>query len=158
MLQQIISHTPTYVWAILGFLIYRGAVAARDRSVSIRSVFIIPLAMLALGMQSTSATFGLATPAGAAWLAGLVSAAVLAWRVSGPIVVNRAAGTVQLRGSWAPLAFMMGIFIGKFALAVMLAMQPALRDNLVFTLFACAAFGTLSGAFMGRPLRVAAAQ
>lgn len=158
MLQQIVSHTPTYVWAILGFLVYRGVAASRDRSVTVREVFILPAVMLALGLQSTANGFGLESPAGAAWLAGLAAGVAMMWRRAGEgFVFERAAGMVRLRGSWLPMALMMTIFLGKFTVAVALSTQPALRGSLAFALPACAAFGALSGAFMARPLRVAAA-
>ena len=158
MLQQIISHTPTYVWCILGFLVYRGVTASRDRSMTVRSVFILPVVMLVLGLQSTVNGFGLASPAGAAWLAGIAAGIALMWRRAGNgAVLDRAAGMVHLRGSWLPMALMMTIFAGKYAMAVALASQPALRGSLALAVPACAAFGVLSGAFMARPLRVAAA-
>lgn len=158
MLQQIASHTPTYVWAILGFLVYRGVAAARDRNVAVREVFILPAVMLALGLQSTANGFGLGSPAGAAGLAGLAAGTAMMWRHAGAgFALDRTAATVQLRGSWLPMALMMTIFVGKFAMAVALATRPALRDSLGFALPACATFGALSGAFMARPLRVAAA-
>lgn len=158
MLQQIVSHTPTYVWAILGFLVYRSVAASRDRSVTVREVFILPAVMLALGLQSTANGFGLDSPVGAAWLAGLAAGVALMWRSAGNgFALDRAAGMVQLRGSWLPMALMMTIFVGKFAFAVALASLPALRTSLAFALPACAAFGALSGAFMARPLHVAAA-
>lgn len=159
MLQQIISHTPTYVWLIFAVLVYRGLAASRNRSVSMRAVFILPLAMLALGVHGIAVGFGLATPAAAAWLAGLAIGAGLAWRLGGKagVRVDRAAGMVLLRGSWLPLVLMLAIFAAKYALAVLLAMQPGLRGDLAFALPACATFGVLAGAFMGRPLKVAAA-
>ncbi|MTW14203.1 hypothetical protein GM658_26670 [Pseudoduganella eburnea] len=157
MLQQIVSHTPAYVWAILGFLVYRGVAASRDRILPVRQVFILPLVMLALGLQSTVNGFGLASPAGAAWLLGLAAGVAMMWKGAGQgAVLDRAAGTVQLRGSWLPMALMMTIFVGKFAMAVALAAQPGLRASLAFALPACALFGAFSGAFMARPLRVAA--
>lgn len=158
MLQQIVSHTPAYVWGILGFLVYRGVAASRDRSLGVRSVFILPAVMLALGLQSTASGFGLASPAGAAWLAGLAAGVALMWRSArSGAVLERDAGMVHLRGSWLPMVLMMTIFVGKFAMAVALASQPALRGSLALALPACAAFGALSGAFMARPLRVALA-
>lgn len=158
MLQQIASHTPTYVWAILGLLVYRGVAASRDRSLTVRSVFILPLVMLALGLQSTANGFGLQSPAGAAWLAGLAAGVAMMWQHAGKnLVLDRTSGMVHLRGSWLPMALMMTIFAGKFAMAVALASHPALRSSLALALPACAAFGALSGAFMARPLRVAAA-
>ncbi|WP_342114047.1 DUF6622 family protein [Pseudoduganella sp. OTU4001] len=156
MLQQIISHTPTYVWALLGLLVFRGVAASRDGEMRIRAVFIMPVVMLALGLHSVATGFGLASPAGAAWLAGLAVGAGMAWRVAS-VRVDRAAGTVWLRGSWVPMMLMLTIFVAKFAFAVALAMRPALRGSIAFALPACALFGALAGAFLGRPLRVAAA-
>jgi len=158
MLLQITSHTPLYVWAILGFLVYRGVAASRDRCVSVRQVFILPAAMLVLGLHGTISRFGLATAAGVSWLLGLGIGVAMMWKYSRHgMVLDRAAGMVQLRGSWLPMALMMTIFLGKFGVAVALASAPALPGSLAFALPVCAAFGALSGAFMARPLRVAAA-
>ena len=158
MLQQIVSHTPAYIWGILGFLVYRGVAASRDRSLTVRQVFILPVVMLVLGLQSTANGFGLESPAGAAWLTGLATGVAMVWQRAGKsYVLDRASGMVHLRGSWLPMALMMTIFLGKFAMAVALATQPALRASLAFALPACALFGALSGAFMARPLRVALA-
>ena len=56
MLQQIFSHTPLYVWAILGFLVYRGVLASRTREVTLRKLFIVPLVWRALDLPSLSQT------------------------------------------------------------------------------------------------------
>ena len=37
-MQQLFSHTPLYVWAILAFLVYRGVLASRVREVSLRKL------------------------------------------------------------------------------------------------------------------------
>ena len=155
MLQQIIHHTPVYVWAVLALLAYRGIAASRDRVLPVRGVFVMPAVMLVLGLQSTASGFGLLGPAGAAWLAGLAAGVTAAWQITGSMTVDRSAGAIHVPGSWAPLALMLAIFAGKFACAVALATQPAWRGSLAFALPACAAFGLLPGAFMARPLRVA---
>lgn len=157
MLQQILIQTPVYVWAILAFLIYRGVVASKDRVVSYRSVFIIPAVMLMLGANSIARGFGLDTPAGAAWLGGVIAGAVIAWVWAGRAIVDRAAGVVMQRGSWIPLMLMMAIFFCKYAVAVTLTMLPALRGNTGFIVPVCVAFGIFNGIFLGRLLRTVAA-
>lgn len=159
MLQQILNHTPHYVWAILAFLVYRGLAASRARVLGLRAAFVMPALMLALGLHSVAANFGLLSLAGAAWLAGLAAGAALAWRGAGvhALALDRAARTVRVRGSWAPLVLMLLVFAGKFAFAVALAVQPSLGGQLAFALPACAAFGALAGGFMGVPLRLLAA-
>ncbi|MBB3121570.1 DUF6622 family protein [Pseudoduganella violacea] len=157
MLQQTLSHTPVYVWAILVFLLYRGVAASKDRVLSYRGAFIIPGVMLVLGGQSVAHGFGLETPAGAAWILGMLIGAGLMWMRSGPVRVDRVAGVVLQRGSWMPLVLMMAVFCCKYAVAVALSIQPALRGDLRFALPACLALGLFSGAFLGRLLRTVAA-
>ncbi|KQV80653.1 hypothetical protein ASD15_11995 [Massilia sp. Root351] len=160
MLQQILSHTPAYVWAILAFLVYRGVAASQDRVVRYRSVFIIPGGMLVLGLNSVATGFGLWTPAGAAWLAATLAGAALARTRAGgdgAKAVDHAAGTVTQRGSWMPLALMMAVFCCKYAVGAALAVQPALRGDMRFAVPACMAFGLFNGILLGRLLRTAAA-
>lgn len=155
MLQQIISHTPIYVWIILAFLVVRGVAASRGRVVSYRSLFIVPAVMLALGLTSLVGRFDGGAMLAVTWLAAMVAGAALAWRWSGNQVaaVDRAARTVHLRGSWTPLALMMAVFIGKYMVGVALGMQPALAHSSGFALTACALFGLCNGVFTGRLLR-----
>lgn len=155
MLQQIVSHTPVYVWAILGFLVVRGVAASRDRVVTYRSLFIMPAVMLALGLTSVAGRFDGGGLLAVAWLAAMVAGAALAWRLSGRQVAaaDRAARTVHLRGSWTPLALMMAVFAGKYAVGAALGMNPALAHNTGFALAACLLFGLCNGVFNGRLLR-----
>ncbi|AKU20446.1 hypothetical protein MJ904_24400 [Massilia sp. MB5] len=157
MLQQTLSHTPFYVWAILSFLLYRGVAASKDRVLSYRSAFIIPCVMLVLSWQSVARGFGLESPSGVAWCGGVLIGAALAWVRCAQVIVDRAAGTVMQRGSWMPLTLMMAIFCSKYAVAVALAMQPALSGNLRFALPVCLGFGLFSGVFLGRLLRTVVA-
>lgn len=165
MLQQILIHTPAYVWAILAFLVYRGVVASRSRVVRYRNVFIVPGIMLALGMHSVASGFGMGSAAGAVWLTGVPAGAALAWAWTAGTVANhatthavdRAAGTVWQRGSWVPLALMMAVFCCKYVVGASLAIQPALRGDPRFAMPACLVFGLFNGIFIGRLLRTVAA-
>jgi len=105
MLQQIFSHTPLYVWAILGFLVYRGVLASRAREVTLRKLCIIPLVMLALSLSGVYGSFGLAGIAPFAWGAGALAGAALAWTLVDPgkITAIPERGSVQRPGSWVPL-------------------------------------------------------
>jgi hypothetical protein len=159
MLQQIISHTPAYVWAILGFLAYRGVAASRDRVVTYRSLFVMPAVMLGLAYMSVAGRFGDSDLPAIAWLVMMAAGAALGWSMSRKQVigVDRAAETLQLRGSWAPLALMMAVFVCKYVVGVALATQPALAGNQGFAMAACAVFGLFNGVFNGRLLRCMAA-
>lgn len=151
MLFQILTHTPVYVWAILAFLVYRGVLASREREMSVGRMLVIPVLMLALSLQAIATQFGVASVAMLAWAIG-AAAAALPCRMSGAgrACAGSAPGTVRLRGSWAPLALMMAIFAIKYALAVVLAIQPGLAGSSVFAAAACGLLGLVNGCFLGR--------
>eukprot|EP01133_Synstelium_polycarpum_P021749 gene21749-26126_t len=151
MLQHIFSHTPLYVWAILGFLVYRGVLASRAREVSLRKLCIIPLVMLALSLSGVHGSFGFAGMAPYAWVAGALGGAALAWSLTDAraIVAIPARSSVQRPGSWLPLILMMCIFCMKYAVAVTLAIAPAYAHAAGFIVPVCLAYGCFSGLFLG---------
>lgn len=155
MLQQIIGHTPLYVWAILAFLVNRGIAASRERTTTLRAAAIIPAVMAGLALQEIARRFGLTPVPVTAWLAGAALGAALAWQFGARTVVaiDRAAGTVTQRGSWLPLVLMLGVFCCRYALAVASAVAPALQDSVVFAMTASLVLGLLNGLLAGRVLR-----
>ena len=156
MIHQIISHTPTYVWALLAFLVYRGVLASQDREVPIGKLAIIPLVMLGLTLSSLSANGALGAGVWAVWLCGMLAgAALVVQRSRHAVVVNRSVGTVVQRGSWTPLALMMAIFATKYAVAVATGMQPALAHSLPFAAVVTLLYGVFNGVFLGRLARQA---
>ena len=158
MLQQIFSHTPLYVWAILAFLVYRGVLASRAREVTLRKLCIIPLVMLALSLSGVHGSFGFDGAAPFAWLAGALGGAALAWSLTDARKVTAIPERASVRrpGSWLPLALMLSIFCMKYAVAVTLAIAPAYAHAPGFVLPVCAAYGCFSGIFLGGLLRTVA--
>lgn len=155
LITSILSHTPLYVWAILAFLVYRGVQASRDREVTLRTMAILPIVMTALALVGIRSAFGLEGVPALFWLAGVAGGAALAWNLSGAgaIVAHPGRGVLFLRGSWAPLALMMLIFMMKYAVAIALAMMPALGHDTLFASTVCLLYGLFSGLFLGRLLR-----
>jgi hypothetical protein len=158
MLQQIIVHTPLWVWAILAFLLYRGLLASLDREVALRRVFLIPLVMLALSLQGMISAFGADAAALPAWLACLLATTALTWNRfdADSVRPHPQRAAVFLRGSWMPLALMMGVFCTKYAVGVMLALNPALKLQTMFAVGVCALYGAFNGIFIGQALRTVA--
>ncbi|WP_332844107.1 DUF6622 family protein [Duganella violaceipulchra] len=159
MIQQIVSHTPTYVWALLAFLLYRGVLASRDREISLQKLFIIPAVMVWLSLSSMNEHGALGGGVWLVWALGVAAGVALVWRLgSGAvIVVNRAAGTVRQRGSWAPLMLMIAIFSTKYVVAVLTAMHPEMQQDLAFAAAVTTMFGLFNGVFIGRMVRYVAA-
>lgn len=158
MLQHIFSHTPLYVWAILGFLVYRGVLASRAREVTLRKLCIIPLVMLVLSLSSVHGSFGFDGMAPFAWVTGALAGAALAWSLTDArkLTACPARGSVQLPGSWLPLILMMSIFCMKYAVAVTLSIVPAYAHAGSFVVPVCLAYGCFSGIFLGGLLRTVA--
>jgi hypothetical protein len=154
MLNQIITHTPVFVWAILAFLIIRGVIALRTREVSMNKLFIMPVVMLALSLFDIQAKFGLGGIALATWLCGAAATLGLLMKFGQARVTPAATtGHVIVRGSVWPLILMMGIFVTKYITSIAVAVQPHLRQDAVFTVVVCALFGIFSGYFAGRLAR-----
>lgn len=158
MIQQIVSHTPVYVWALLAFLLYRGYLASRDREVSLLKLSVIPGVMLVLALSGMSANGALGSGVWGVWAIGVVAGMALTWRLtSGDIAIDRDAGTIHQRGSWLPLALMVAIFFTKYTVAVVSAMHPELPHSLPFAVGVTALYGVFNGVFLGRLARYASA-
>jgi hypothetical protein len=154
MLQQILIHTPVYVWAILAILVWRGIAALREREMTLRNLFIVPLVMLALSLQDVLMKFGSNAMPLAIWAGVAISTALLVWKFSrSRTAPGTTAGSVIVRGSWVPLAMMMAVFFTKYAASVLLAVVPHARQDLLFAASVCALFGVFNGSFLGRLAR-----
>jgi len=154
MLNQIISRTPVYVWAILAFLIVRGVIALRTRDVPMKKLFIIPIVMLVLSLFDVLGKFGSDGLALPIWCGATAATMALLLKFGAARVAPAsAAGHVIVRGSVWPLALMMAIFATKYVTSIAVAVQPHLREDLVFTTVVCTLFGVFSGYFLGRLAR-----
>jgi hypothetical protein len=100
--------------------------------------------------------FGPEILAFAAWLAAVGAAVLINRYARVPRQVHYAPQTrlYHVAGSWAPLAMMMGIFFARYAIAVTMAMQPALKAAPLFAAAVGAAYGLMSGSFLARALRI----
>lgn len=157
-MSQILTHTPVYVWAILAFLVFRGVLALRDRDITVTRMTIIPVVMLVLALQSIGARYGLGSLAMAAWLAGTALIALQRWRFGGSrVTAGGAPGSLRIRGSRTPLLMMLSVFVIKYAMAVVQAVQPHVATSAGFALGACGLLGLCNGYFLGQLARDIAA-
>lgn len=154
MLNQIFTHTPLYVWAILAFLIVRGVIALRTREVAMNKLFIIPIVMAVLSLVDVAAKFGLGGLGFAVWAAtALVMVVLLATFGGARVAPTGMPGRVTVRGSAFPLVLMMAIFVTKYVSSVAVVVMPQLRTDAGFTTGVCALFGVFTGYFVGRLVR-----
>ncbi|SDC07731.1 hypothetical protein SAMN05444679_101277 [Variovorax sp. CF079] len=156
MLAQILAHTPRWVFALFAMLVWLGAKQLFAGGVSLTRIALMPIAMTALSVYGVLSGFGDSPMALMAW-AG--AAALMLWTVlQRPLPAgtryDAAARRFQVAGSAVPLALMMGIFFTKYAVGVLLAMHPELKQQAAFALGISALYGGGSGIFAARALRM----
>ena len=73
----ILSHIPTWVWAIFATLIVMGVVQSRNQFASPKRLLILPLVWMVFGGWGIYSAFGLQAAPLLAWGLGLASSAAL---------------------------------------------------------------------------------
>ena len=156
MLIQILTHTPAWVFAVFGLLLFLGMRQLRSGTVGLARITIVPIAMAGLAIFGVVSVFGDSHVALAAWAGAAALCATLVMRMplSASTAYDAASRRFHVTGSAAPLVLMMGIFITKYAVGVTAAMMPALPHQPDFALGISALYGLFSGIFIGRAARL----
>ncbi|MCV2367339.1 DUF6622 family protein [Roseateles oligotrophus] len=149
---EIFSHIPSFVWAILAFIVIMGLLQSGDQWMSKSRLKLVPMIWLAYGVWGVVGSFGYSAGAVVPWVFGLLASQSLVRRSGWPggCRFDSARGQFFVPGSWLPLTLMMGIFMAKFALGMSSALQPELLDSSAFASSFSALFGAFGGAFLGR--------
>ena len=163
MLLQILTHTPNWVFAVFGILLWQGIKQMRPRTVGITRSTLAPLAMTALSLYGATSAFGNTPHALLTWVVGAALAFAIYFSMAraDQIRYDAASRTLLLPGSVVPLVLFMGIFLTKYAVGVSIRLQPALAHNSGFALSIGLLYGAFSGVFLARATqlwRVALAQ
>lgn len=153
---QILQRTPPWVFALFAVLLVFGVLQSRPRAMGRTRVALMPAIFLPLSLWGVWNAFGPEPLAFGAWLAAVGTTVLLNRYFRVPRQVSYAPDTRLFRvaGSWLPLAMMMAIFFTRYAIAVVTAMQPALKGAPGFMATAGFAYGLMSGAFLARALRI----
>lgn len=156
MLMQILHGTPAWVFVLFAALLALGLMQTRPRLLAPARVALLPAAFLAFSLYGVLSVFGASAPVLALWAAGIGAAVLLNRALKQPAGArwDAARGAFHVPGSWVPLGLMMVIFFARYAIAVSLAMQPALAGAAGFSAAAGFAYGVMSGTFLARALRV----
>ena len=156
MLMHILSSTPTWVFVLFAVLLALGLRQTRTFRAGLTRIAILPVAMKTLAVLGVVSAFGGASVALVAWIAAAAVAAAVVLRRPLPDSTRFDASTrtFEITGSVVPLALMMGIFFIKYAVAIQLAMHPALAHQTDFTLAVGMLYGAFSGIFAARGVRL----
>ncbi|CAN5760543.1 hypothetical protein BH11PSE12_BH11PSE12_22450 [soil metagenome] len=156
MLNQILLNTPRWVWFLLVALVWLGLSQSRTRKVSLQRVTVMSLAMVGLSLYGTVTAFGADVPVMLVWLlaCALMMALVLRRRLAAATCYDANVRCFTVAGSWVPLILMMAIFMTKYLVGALGAMNPALLHEARFMLGFAALYGIFSGIFLGRAIRL----
>jgi len=156
MIQQIVLHTPWFVWGILALCLFMGIKQLRDQQLSRQRLLIVPAIWTAFGLWGMTSAFGLQPQALAAWALGLGLVVAGLSHIAWPrgVRFDGATGLFHVPGSWVPMAMIMGIFMAKYIVGVSLAMAPQLAQLAPFGLGVSLLYGALSGLFIARAISV----
>jgi hypothetical protein len=151
-LLAIVSHTPSWVFIVFTLLVLLGLQALKPRSIAMARVFATPAVFIAWGLVSLILAAQRAPLAPVAWALTAIaggSLALLTLRLEGVRVAGP--GRVHLPGSVLPLLRNVLIFGAKYVIAVLLALHPAARGQLL--IWDMAVSGASAGYFIGWTLR-----
>lgn len=144
----IVIHTPIWVWALYGLLLFLGLQRTRDSVVPLWRVLILPAVVTVLAISSFIGGGPGALPA---MLPGLVVGGPAGWLLERRGATRRLpGGTLWLRGEWWTFAQIVVVLVFRYATNVVAAMYPVLNADLAWhagTLFVSA---VLSALFLGR--------
>jgi hypothetical protein len=147
-LVTIVMQTPTTVWILLAVLVALGLRQAAPRRIGARRVLVLPAALVLLSLSGVWRTFaagGVIEPL-VAWMIGAAIGAAGTRALELPRgVVGLPDGSLEVPGSFAPMAIMLAIFLVQYILHVALAIDPALAASDAVKVAAGAAFGLPSG-------------
>lgn len=152
MLLQILQNTPIWVFGLLIGLIFLGYNQTKTRTISVKHLAILPIAMLCLSASGVWSSFG-ANPLGfIAWLIGIsIMLALFAWlEYPKNITYNANEQLYTIPGSWAAFALIMWIFFTKYTAAVLLIRNSTLHQSIFFIIGICTLYGLSSGWFFAR--------
>lgn len=156
MLTQITSHTPIWVWFLLIALLWLGHSQSRRRFASLPKITLLPLVMVGLSLQGTLHAFGAQPPVLVVWFtAGVVSLiGVMRQPLSSDTRFDATHQRFDLPGSWVPMFLILGIFVTKYTVGALTALQPEWVHGTAFSLSLAALYGAFSGVFLGRAARL----
>ena len=154
-ISQVITHTPSWVWAVLVIITVIGLSQVVARVVTSRRLLIAPVALGAYSLWGAATAFGAHPEVFAGWLVGVALVVAATQALAGPSTAQYlGAGRYAVQGSLWPLACMLSVFVVRYVAAVTLVMHPAWAHDTMFSLVMPMVYGALSGVFLVRSLRI----
>ncbi|WP_321799013.1 DUF6622 family protein [Caballeronia sp. J97] len=148
----IVQGTPTWVWVLLAFLLFRGFKAMQASTTPLSKLAIVPVIFAGMGIAHLMSSPLTGWIAVAVWIitlgAGIVGGVFVASQSR--FIVDPIARTVMLPGSMLPMLLIAATFIAKFWLGFEMATVTNLAALSTYGVIDAAVSGIVAGIFAGR--------
>ena len=154
---DIVTHTPSAVWAGLAVLILLGVRQMRTQVMSAGRVWLVPLIVGAASLVGALRGFAGAGEllTSACWVVGAALGFVSNRSLDLPRRVSaNADGSFTIGGSVAPLLLFVGVFLVRYVVNVALAIEPSLSGNPEAAAAAAIAYGLTTGLLAARSRKI----
>lgn len=154
---SVIKHTPFWGWALFVFLIYRGIAGLKDREMTLRDLFALPLIFFIWGVYSTAYHAMYVYIALAAMGVFLLIGTTLGWglwKSKQKLYTVRNGDLIVRPGSPFILCLSLFIFAAKFSLITSRIVHPELYTSIRYSVLLGVISGFFSGLFWGRTLNL----
>lgn len=153
-MSALISQTPIWVFVVFFSLLFLGFMQTKPRVLKVKTVFILPIAMIIFSFFGVYSVFGFSFLTLSLWAMGLVTTLVIGLKLAYPKFVSFAVQSNQLTipGSWVPLLFMMAIFFTKYFVGFAVARELPVINTDIFVVLLSLLYGAFSGIFLSRSL------
>jgi hypothetical protein len=145
----ILAHTPIWVFALLGYLVWQGYQSLRTRTLPLWRMLIVPLVFFLMGLSRLVLARNNGWEPLLAWLvAALLFASLALYRGARLLAVDRKNGLVTRPGSPIPLIRNITVFLLQYGIAVEAALH--LDGHIAAAVIGRAISGATAGYFAGR--------
>jgi hypothetical protein len=147
---SIFKHTPFWVWGLLGFLIFRGVTALKARTIKLGRALILPVIFFVWPLAGIYSEFQNRFVGLGGFFAGIllgVGAGLYLWRGNGIYLPETK--EFERKGSPITLCLVIGAFLSKYILTVILHLHPERSSDIAFSILFAGISGVWDGLFWG---------
>jgi hypothetical protein len=150
---DMLSGTPTWVWAAFAYVVYKGINAFKPHTKALWTQFVVPAIFLYLGAVKLPSYLPLGWLGIPVWAGTLVIGALIGWFVimtGSDIQVDRVKQLIHLPGDKTLLPIVLSIFAVKYYFGFMSATHPELAQQLSFVMSNLILSALLLGLLIGK--------
>jgi hypothetical protein len=152
---SIISGTPSWVWLVFIFVLYRGFQVRKSRTLSVYKLGILPTLFLALSIQGICTLQCPMPGMGILWCGGLLLGIISGWYLfkTSSVKADKKKALIKIPGSPLILILSLVIFASKYYMGYLAATNPALLLQTHMMIVRILLSSVIPGLVVGRTAR-----